>query len=451
MKKIIGTIILILSFLINKNVFSDEFSRIISFNSWSEKNNYIYRIGCDEEKLRNIFCYDSKDKSPLWLNKDANLKVKFYKNRWSLPEKSSPNFDTLLYYFYKYNFSHLVYDRGTYNWKRYEIEPNNKFYKFEKKLSEDNNVKKEMNKTALLSYLFYEDDKIVVDELSPKDRFGDFVNNDTKLRSMSMGKTMVSYVMGHAICEGYIDSVDSRLNDWPLVKNTLYEDQKLIDLLNMSAGDQKYVNRGNFKDGSEIDTRLMSNLMFKMRGLKKSGKSYNYNNIPPKLLLNYISFKVGDNYENLLKEIFQKKAKIKESVYFFKNYQGTKEYGILDDMFFATRYDYLRIAKAILDDWQNDTCVGKYLKTIYENRISKIGFKQARDRGDSFHGTKSYAGFFHTDYLGMKNRKVVGMSGYGGNEIIIDFERSRILVIHSIHQNYNWKKIARSVIKEGIN
>jgi hypothetical protein len=26
----------------------------------------------------------------------------------------------------------------------------------------------------------------------------------------------------------------------------------------------------------------------------------------------------------------------------------------------------LKFAKAMLDDWQNDTCVGKYLKTIFE-------------------------------------------------------------------------------------
>ena len=31
----------------------------------------------------------------------------------------------------------------------------------------------------------------------------------------------------------------------------------------------------------------------------------------------------------------------------------------------------MRIAKAMLDDWQNDTCVGKYLKDIYKNRIKK--------------------------------------------------------------------------------
>ena len=41
------------------------------------------------------------------------------------------------------------------------------------------------------------------------------------------------------------------------------------------------------------------------------------------------------------------------------------------------------------------------------------------------------------------------MSGYGDQEIIIDFDRSRILVINSMHGNYNWKKIAYSVIKKG--
>ena len=25
----------------------------------------------------------------------------------------------------------------------------------------------------------------------------------------------------------------------------------------------------------------------------------------------------------------------------------------------------------MMDDWHNDTCAGKYLKTIYENRVKK--------------------------------------------------------------------------------
>ena len=61
----------------------------------------------------------------------------------------------------------------------------------------------------------------------------------------------------------------------------------------------------------------------------------------------------------------------------------------------------------------------------------------------------SYGGFFHTGYKGMKNRPVMGMDGYGGQSILIDFEKSRIIVINSIHTDYNWKKIAHSVIKKG--
>ena len=58
----------------------------------------------------------------------------------------------------------------------------------------------------------------------------------------------------------------------------------------------------------------------------------------------------------------------------FGNYDRTqdlKKFGHKRYTFFATRYDYLRLAKAMLDDWQNDTCVGKYLKNIFENRIVK--------------------------------------------------------------------------------
>ena len=71
------------------------------------------------------------------------------------------------------------------------------------------------------------------------------INNETQLMSMSMNKSVTSYILGHAICDGYIGGVDTKINDWPILSNTLYENQKLIDLLNMSAGDQKYINDSN--------------------------------------------------------------------------------------------------------------------------------------------------------------------------------------------------------------
>ncbi|WP_075533750.1 hypothetical protein [Candidatus Pelagibacter communis] len=427
MKKLLATLVLCL--LWQNLVLANDLA-ILVFNKWLYDNGHQKYVIKDNSGYKN------------------NLNLKLSKKKWTIPEDTNPNFDTLLYYFFKYQHSHFVPGSRTYQWDMYEAKPSSQHYKFKSDLKDDKYIKKQMNKTALLSYLLYEDGKITVDEISPKDRFGNFVNNETKLRSMSVGKTMVSYVMGHAICRGYIESVDSRLNDWPLTKNTLYENQKIIDLLNMKAGDQKYVNRSNFKYG-EVDTMTISSVMNMMSGLEKSKSQYNYNALLPHLLLSYISFKSGNDFENLLEDIFQNEAQIEQSVYFFKHPNMNKESGIANSMFFATRYDYLRIAKSILDDWQNDTCMGKYLKTIYKNRIPKGNFNQRFDLSNTFSGTKTYAGFFHTDYSGMKKRSIMGMSGYGDQEIIIDFDTSRIIVINSMHGNYNWKKIAYSVIKKG--
>ena len=401
----------------------------------------------------NISFADDKDLDVFnkWLNDNGyeqyldKTKIKVYKNRWSMPWDAKPNIDTLLYYFYKYQYSHNVKGSRTKKWDWYEAKPSGNFFQFKSNLKEDKYIKKQMSKTAMLSYILYEDGKITIDEISPKDRFGNFVNNETKFRSMSVGKTMVSYVMGHAICKGYIDSIDSTLNDWDLANNTLYENQKIIDLLNMAAGDQKYIGMSGFKDGGDEDTITAKEAMKKMSNKKKSKSKYNYSGLLPHLLLNYILFKSGDDFENLLEDVFKNKVKIEHSVYFFKHPKTHKDEGNANSMFYATRYDYLRIAKAMLDDWQNDTCVGKYLKTIHERRIPKN--HEHKDNKSSWFNPKSYAGFFHTDYAGFKDKAIMGMDGYGGQSIIIDFEKGRIVVISSIHLNYNWHKIAISKFK----
>ncbi len=102
---------------------------------------------------------------------------------------------------------------------------------------------------------------------------------------------------------------------------------------------------------------------------------------------------------------------------------------------FATRYDYLRIAMAMLYDWQNDTCVGKYLKEIYANKVRR------QTKGHSpFSSAAGYAGFFHTDFNGVKGT-VFGMNGYGGQNVFINFDTGTIVVAHAVHQDYNWKKL----------
>jgi len=197
---------------------------------------------------------------------------------------------------------------------------------------------------------------------------------------------------------------------------------------------------------------------------KKAKNKYQYTNFLSNLLINYVWFKSDGKFQDLLDEIFVDKAKIEHDAWFLKMNDRTiksnnrnntilKEYEVKDEdgpirySFRASRYDYLRIAKAMLDDWQNDTCVGKYLKTIRELRIPKND--TWKDDNSHSLNSKSYAGKFHTNYAGMKKRNVMGMAGYGGQSIMIDFDKGRINVINSIHTDYNWRKLAHSVIKKG--
>jgi len=336
-------------------------------------------------------------------------------------------------------------------------------YKFKSDLREDKNVLKEFKKnkdTGIISYLLFENDKIVIDvaDIPKKVSSGEYII-DGLLPSHSMGKSLVSYVTGHAICEGYIDSINVKLNDWPLIKNTLYQDAVLLDLLNMKGGDQKWVgerrNVGSdnrikgVKPEENVNVIGLEKVMNRyLKDTEKSKLIYNYSALTTNVIMNYVKFKAGDDWDKLLHKVFNEHVKVKNSVQFQKSnrkYAITK-FNSARYSFYANRYDYLRIAKTMMDDWHNDTCAGKYLKTIYKNRIKKKdNVKHATDVGLY---TKSYGGQIHFDLFGIKKeRKILGLSGFAGQNILIDLDNKRIIVISSLYRNYDWKKIVYKKIK----
>ena len=347
---------------------------------------------------------------------------------------------------------------------KFETKGSQDFYKFQSNLRKDKDVLKEIKnnkETGLISYLLFEDNKIVIDESDiPIEVQGDRII-DGLLPSHSMGKSLVSYVTGHAICEGYIESVDERLTGWDVIENTLYEDQVLIDLLNMAAGDQEYIGErlrpreDNFLKRSKVNGNLipLKRIMeLDLLNSKKSKPVYNYSALTTHVIMNYVIYKTDDDWQKLLNKVFNEHVKVKNSVYFTKTpkvgryeklvgYEQTGRYS-----FYATRYDYLRIAKTIMEDWNNDTCAGKYLKTIYERRIKKKDNTKEPDDVGLY--TKTYGGQFHFDIFGLKKtRKIIGMDGFAGQQILIDLDNKRIIVVNSLYKNYNWKKIVHKKIK----
>ena len=215
MKKILA-IILITIFLPNHLLAKDPKSSYPTFTKWLLDNGYNQYVDIDENGVPR---HNLKIKTRKGVKKVLVKQVfmgKIYYN-------ANPNRDTLIYYFYRYQFSHLTGDPNTYSWIPIEIKPSKEPYKFEFDLIEDEFVKKQMKKKSMLSYLYYQDGKVLIDEITPKEKLGEFMNNETKLISMSMNKSVTSYILGHAICDGYIESVDSKLDDWPILENSLYE------------------------------------------------------------------------------------------------------------------------------------------------------------------------------------------------------------------------------------
>jgi len=469
MKKII---IVIFSFVfLSSNVFAKD-KNLNEFNEWlyqSGNDQYInieQSPGCKKLiqkhglKVPKVGLFDEpkvKTNEWFWLGchkfqATNNLKIKFYDNRSEIPEKVKPNYDTLLYFYWRYT---------NRNWninpKYTDIKASENPYKFKSDLREDDYIKKQMQKTALLSYLLFEDGKIVVDEISPKDKFGKVFTNETKFQSQSVGKSFASYILGHAICKGYVGGIDAQLNDWPLLENTLYHNQKIIDLINMKAGDGNYFSSrfsNEFKNpsfGYSTTNRTIPSVMRnEFNNSKKSGNKWDYNNLLPHIILNYIIFKASDDgFKNLLDHVFREKAGIEYNTILVMTEQSTDNSNeeSTTNTFLTTRYDYLRIARAMLQDWQNDTCEGKYLKSLYERKIKK-NYKYS-DNKQAHRNTKSYGGFFHLEPSGMKDRHIFIMDGYGGQTLTIDFDTGRIVTTLAVHRDFNWMKIAHSVIKKG--
>ena len=345
-------------------------------------------------------------------------------------------------------------------WDKFKVIGSDNYRNFQSELIEDKDVKKEIKnskKTGLISYLLFEDNKIKIDE----ENLPEYIkSNNGIMPSHSVGKSLVSYVLGHAICEGYIDSINITLDDWSVLDGTLYKGQKLIDILNMRAGDQKFIGERKFNSDNKIqDVRFLNVNTFPIKDAmeleilqktKKSGPVYNYNALATNLLMNYTIYKTGDDWEKLLHKVFNEHVRIKDSVWFHQTVTmhnkdiHPRETGRYS--FYASRYDYLRIGKRILDDWNNDTCVGKYLKTIYDQRINKN--RKGHNTQSASQYSKKYGGQFHFDIIGLSKKKILAMDGFGGQQLIVDFDSGRIIVVHSLDRHYNWKKIVHKKLKQ---
>ena len=119
MKKLF--LILFLILFASSNILAMNYSQsFLSFNYYLKNNGFDKYVKLDSNgRLQN------------------NLNIKAHKNRWGILYKSNPNRDTLIYYLYKYQHSHLDGNPYTKQWETVEVKPSKKPYEFKFNLIED--------------------------------------------------------------------------------------------------------------------------------------------------------------------------------------------------------------------------------------------------------------------------------------------------------------------------
>ena len=101
----------------------------------------------------------------------------------------------------------------------------------------------------------------------------------------------------------------------------------------------------------------------------------------------------------------------------------------------------------IMNHWKNDTCVGKYLKTMYENRVDRQK-DEYRDNDGNHKAAQTYGGQFLWDAIGLEDRPILMMDGFAGQQVVIDFDNNKIITIHSTDRHYDYYSLVYSVLQD---
>lgn len=376
-----------------------------------------------------------------------------------MPQSARPNDATISLYEDR-RVSHLSHQAIRDN--LYHIKPNGNAVQFKKESTiPSQTLEKELATGYILSYLYYADGEIKYNGKAVDGRFSRDISDKTLFFTHSTGKSIVSYIVGHAICDGYIGSMNEII-DWPMMSNTLYQGQPLSNLLNMRAGDGYTVDDDSVHVmGSPHHHRHLSldTIAASLSGTKSKGNQISYNNFLSDVIANYVAFKAGKNYDNLMEKVFRNKVKIEHEVLVQKHsnsslpdspYTGQMQTRATYS-FYITRMDLLRVAVAMMKDYQEQTCVGKYLKESQNQ--AKDWYSGRMESDNARFWINNYAGKygaqFYFNFHGMSGRNILATEGKSGQIMMIDMDNSRIVVTNSAANMWDKQTFILNVIKDG--
>lgn len=124
--------------------------------------------------------------------------------------------------------------------------------------------------------------------------------------SWSVAKSVTSMLIGAAIADGYITSVDDKVTDYlPLLKNSPYEQTTIRNLLQMSSGvewDEDYADTNADINQAPFDTLGLYGYLRNQPRVAAPGEKFNYNTAETNIAGDLLRSAIGNNLSTYLAE-----------------------------------------------------------------------------------------------------------------------------------------------------
>ena len=256
---------------------------------------------------------------------------------------------------------------------------------------------------------------------------------DNLYPSWSMAKSLTSLTAGYALCDSKIKSLDDKAEQYAdVLRGTAWGDAKIKDLLMMTSGapidslnklegDYIYQSRGLIHAVSRNIYSLKQAFKFVSSGTQRAapGERFAYSNLDTEAVAAVVAGATNQPFQEYFqKRIWNSINPEHQAVWLLDK----DKQAIASAYFFASMRDYAKIAQHIVDIYKGragNDCLRNYLKEATTPRKN--------DGGRIWYGYQFWI-------YGAKG-DTFAMWGHQGQEILINPEKEKILVLTAYHSS----------------
>ena len=186
------------------------------------------------------------------------------------------------------------------------------------------------------------------------ERYGLGNTPDTRWISFSVSKSVVAMLIGAAIKDGYIESVDEKVTDYlPRLKGSVYDQSSIRNLLQMASGvawNEDYADPDSDVAQATYETLALYDYLADKPREAKPGDKFNYNTAETNLAGTLLRSAIGNNLSTYLTEKIWRPFGMEGDALWNLTEPGGGEFG--GCCINATLRDYARLGLFALNDGQ---------------------------------------------------------------------------------------------------